>query len=700
MTGLDLESFLLLLKADLGAWAIAGLGSLLLAILVWVSWGSRQAIRRCLALSIAAHAVLLVGGSSVPAVMRALNPKEARDDGEEHIRRIRVSPVPEPDAEGPSADVRPFAPPDGEGRPSGPAPVDRLDEPIALASRRIDLSRPILDPEAAATALPEPAPPPPLEIPEATPAAPSLPPSAPPEEAPAPAAADAGPIAPAAPPGAIAEAGDATLDAPEVPAPEPPPEPESAKPDAGRLPLADAGRLRSGRPRPRPEASPAPAAPEEKPAPPPLAMATPRPAPAPRPEPALADLSSAPRGPITEVPRIYRSRLDVDRSARAQRSGASPASEQAVERALDWLARHQDADGRWDGGTARYEDGEVVPGDDDFTVHCPAGEACFGECAYWEADTGLSGLALLTFLGAGYTHQEGKYATTVKRGLSFLLRQQKPDGDLRGASKTVGMYCHAMATLALCEAYALSLDERLRPGAEKAIAFLGKARARDGLSWRYVPGAPAGDTSILGWVVMALKSAREIGVPIADQASLEKGAATWLDRVADGDARGLAKYQPWEGVTPTMTAEAWACRQFLGLGGPGPASSEAAAFLLDHESDKGKTNVYYWYYATLAMYQHGGRPWAEWNGRLRDRLVGLQRKSGHQAGSWDPDESVYGARGGRIYCTTLAALSLEVYYRYLRLYDAPSLPEGEGDDDLDVLPVPALEAPAVEPTRR
>ncbi len=65
---------------------------------------------------------------------------------------------------------------------------------------------------------------------------------------------------------------------------------------------------------------------------------------------------------------------------------------------------------------------------------------------------------------------------------------------------------------------------------------------------------------------------------------------------------------------------------------------------------------------------------------MRDRIVGLQRGSGHQAGSWDPDDSLYGSTGGRIYCTALAAMTLEVYYRYLRLYDDPSLPPLEAGD--------------------
>ncbi len=84
-----------------------------------------------------------------------------------------------------------------------------------------------------------------------------------------------------------------------------------------------------------------------------------------------------------------------------------------------------------------------MKGDDDFTVHCPPGETCFGECAYWEADTALTGLALLTYLGAGYTHVDGRYADNVGRGLDFLLSEQKGDGDLRGRSRVVGMYCHS-----------------------------------------------------------------------------------------------------------------------------------------------------------------------------------------------------------------------------------------------------------------
>jgi hypothetical protein len=301
----------------------------------------------------------------------------------------------------------------------------------------------------------------------------------------------------------------------------------------------------------------------------------------------------------------------------------------------------------------------------------------------------MTGLALLSYLGAGYTHNQGdgRYSAVVARGLNFLLASQKADGDLRGESRNVGMYCHAMASLALCEAYALSRDERLRGPAERAVNFLLKSRAKDGLSWRYQPGADEGDTSLLGWAILVFKSAKEVGIPVPETARV--GALGWLNLVAEGPDRGLAVYRPKEGpygeghgnppyvpgrnMTPTMTAEAWVCRQFLGVGGPGAASDEAARYLLQDRPERDDFNLYYWYYGTLAMFQRGGPDWALWNARVRDPLIALQKTSGHESGSWNPRDSRgrYDLRGGRIYCTALAAMTLEVYYRYQRTGDAP-----------------------------
>ncbi|HZW34277.1 MAG TPA: hypothetical protein VFF52_26375 [Isosphaeraceae bacterium] len=714
MTGLDLESFLLVLRADRSAWLVLGLGTLGVALLVWLCWGSRRALRKCLVLSLAAHLGLVLYGSTVPAVRLAvLGAAAAAAADRPHIRQIRVAPQVE------SGQVT-AAPREDGSRIGSPAPrLDRAAAPLRLGESVLRVARPEIatppgfgaDPQPAApvpvgTATPQVSrsqvDPPPMgpraEPRLATAGAPPAPPSPlPPNLAEVDRAATAAPspgaaalAASRAGPGsieAVLRSTDRSLrkDARLRPAPaggeEPPrqsaleagsmrPAPDSGTPPGVRAGGRDPGRAGAG-----------------SAAPPigsgglvPLERATPRSHSSPTGGSDLAALVERPGGrTLAEVPRVYQPRLVPDRSHRAQRDGASSASERAVERALDWLARHQDPeDGRWDAGIARYDDGTPAQGDDDFTVHCPPGETCFGACAYWEADTAMTGLALLTYLGAGYTHIQGEYAATVGKGFDFLLAQQQASGDLRGRSRVVGMYCHAMATLAVCEGYALTGDPRLRDAATRAVAFLVAARARDGQAWRYAPGAPVGDTSILGWVVMGLKSAKEAGIPIPDEASVRRGTLAWLDRVATGRSQGLARYQPQEPVTPTMTAEAWVCRQFLGVGGPGPASSEAAESLLRNESDRGAANFYYWYYATLALYQHGGAPWSGWNARIRDRIVSLQHPSGHQSGSWDPDDSLYGTKGGRIYCTSLAAMTLEVYYRYLRLYDEPRIPLDAG----------------------
>ena len=391
-------------------------------------------------------------------------------------------------------------------------------------------------------------------------------------------------------------------------------------------------------------------------------------------------IPAPPNRPVIDVPEVYRERIDPDRSARAKLQGATQASERSVELALDWLARHQDADGRWNAGTRQVRgDDDRIASDASFTQHCPPGEICVGECFYAEADTAMTGLALLAYLGAGYTHvpADAKHAATVRKGLQFLLKTQKSDGDLRGESRAVGLYCHAMAALALCEAYALTGDQRLRDPAARAVEFLAKSRADDGLSWRYKPGDPSGDTSLLGWAILVFKTADE--VDLIDPAAMRAGALGWLNLVKAGKEGGLAVYRPNEGphggadkyvpgrnMTPTMTAEAWVCRQFLGVGGPSAASDEAAEYLMRNRPERSKLNLYYWYYGTLAIHRRGGADWDEWNRQVRDALVALQALSGHQAGSWNPTDSRsnYDVLGGRIYCTALAAMTLEVYYRY------------------------------------
>ncbi len=118
-----------------------------------------------------------------------------------------------------------------------------------------------------------------------------------------------------------------------------------------------------------------------------------------------------------------------------------------------------------------------------------------------------------------------------------------------------------------------------------------------------------------------------------------------------------------------MTAEAMVCRHFLGLPADEPdAAREAGNFLLEELPGQGRANLYYWYYATMAMHQLQGDYWQTWNRALRKALVETQRIDGTYAGSWDTND-VWAGYGGRIYTTAMGALCLEVYYRFLPLYD-------------------------------
>ncbi len=368
-----------------------------------------------------------------------------------------------------------------------------------------------------------------------------------------------------------------------------------------------------------------------------------------------------PRRPGTdrELPTIYKLRMAPDRSRQAQQRGATTSSEAAVKAAMKWLADSQSPDGRWDARGHGAGNEPMVSGRN-------------RQNAGLRADTGMTGLALLVFLASGHTHQEGLYQTNVRHAVEYLLRIQARDGNLGGQASTyAAMYCHAMAALALSEGYAMSGDHRLAEPVRRAVAFTIAAEDPSGGGWRYIPGNP-GDTSQLGWQVMVLKSAELAGIPIPRQTRLR--AIRFLDSVSSGRYRGLAAYRPNQQATRPMTAEALVCRQFLGMGPDHPLGKEAGDFLLGELPGEGKkANLYYWYYATLGMYQLQGDHWRRWNNAMQTTLVESQHKTGPLAGSWDPD-TVWGSYGGRIYSTTLAALCLEVYYRFLPLYvEASSL---------------------------
>ncbi len=351
----------------------------------------------------------------------------------------------------------------------------------------------------------------------------------------------------------------------------------------------------------------------------------------------------------------YQARTSGQRMATVLKHGGSEESEKAVENSLKWMASIQEAEGHW--SSSRHGGGadKIDPQGQD-----RAGGGKF-------ADTGVTGLVVLSFLGAGYTHERGPYTSEVRKALNWLIARQSANGSLYGnATRFDQNYCHAIATFALAEAYAMQKNPadfpELKNAVRKAVQMISTLQNADG-GWRYGKGGESSesDMSMFGWQLMALKSAVNAGIPVPEETRL--GMTRFLESRRRGKQGGLAGYRIADKPTPAMTAEALFCRQMFAIGTNTAASKEAAAYLRDNLPKVTKYDEYYWYYGTLAMHHLQDESWKEWNGALRDMLISQQHQEGPLAGSWDPNGKWAGI-GGRLYSTALSTMCLEVYYRY------------------------------------
>lgn len=341
----------------------------------------------------------------------------------------------------------------------------------------------------------------------------------------------------------------------------------------------------------------------------------------------------------------------------------------AVAAGLKWLAEHQDESGAWDA--------------DDFAKHDPQGDRCSGPGSSAH-DTGVTGLALLAFLGDGHTMTRGHYRDTVVRGIRRLIADQ--DRETGALAMEVGqgyMYDHAIATLALAEALYATPSTTLKARAQSAVNYITRARNPYRV-WRY-SHRPDGlnDTSVTGWMIFALKAAEEAGLKVDREAYA--AAIEWFDEVTD-PTTGRAGYTEPGSLSsrvpglnddfPTDKAEALTavtllCRYFLGQTPEDTPIMEKHAELLaqslpEWNPEAKVSDMYYWYYGSYALYQVGGSRWNKWNKALKAAVIDSQRKDGSHMGSWDPI-GPWGHSGGRVYSTATMVLTMEVYYRYSRL---------------------------------
>jgi hypothetical protein len=359
-------------------------------------------------------------------------------------------------------------------------------------------------------------------------------------------------------------------------------------------------------------------------------------------------LPSPPQSAVrVAIPERYRLRVAERRDEILRKNGGSAFTEAAVSAALAWLAANQDPTGAWRAAEFGAGQGGVIDGQ-----HRGA--------TGLHADTGLTGLALLAFLGAGDTHQSGTHSKVVQRGLEYLIAQQDEYGCLGGqADSYARMYCHGMATLSLIEALGMTADKRLEPFVQRAVNYTLASQHPTTGGWRYLPG-DQGDTSQFGWQVMVVRGAVDAGLKVPEVTQTRMWR--FLGLVSSGRFGGLASYRPGGAPTPAMTAEALVCRVFLDRVNDA-AEEEAAVMILDARPGTGPRNLYFWYYGTLALRLTDSPHWSCWNEALQRELLPTQRRGGPLAGSWDTN-TVWGKCGGRVYTTAMAALCLEAYYRY------------------------------------
>ena len=342
-------------------------------------------------------------------------------------------------------------------------------------------------------------------------------------------------------------------------------------------------------------------------------------------------------------------------------NGGTKESDTAVRDALDWIMRHQLPDGGWS------FDHRIGPG--------TRSTSNPGKLA--NARNGATAMALLPFLGYGIVptkemlkskdEKTREWARCVEAGIQFLIYVQPQKGEVKIANGMADytdsggrMYSHGLCAITLCEAYGMTHRKDIMPFAQMSLNFIVYAQDPVGGGWRY-RAREAGDTSVVGWQLMALKSGHMAYLKVPP--NTVRGCNHFLDSVQANSGANYGYTTPGSGQA--TTAVGLLCRMYLGWKKDHEALERGVAGM----GAKGPTNnMYYNYYATQVMHQVGGDEWNRWNSGMRPKLVNTQAKAGPDKGSWYIGGDHGASSGGRLYCTSMCAMVLEVYYRHMPIY--------------------------------
>jgi hypothetical protein len=331
----------------------------------------------------------------------------------------------------------------------------------------------------------------------------------------------------------------------------------------------------------------------------------------------LVALVAGPGRADTASPRLAKYRKPVD---------------EAVDRALAWLAKAQAKEGWYNG--------------------------------HYGKTNAVIGLVGMAFLSKGYTPGQGPYGEVLNRCVDYILGHQRKNGTLDGGYGGGGMYSHCISTLLLSEVSGMvdparqrKVDEALGRGL-KVILSAQQLKKRSDLQggWRYKPNSRDSDISVSGWALMALRSARLNGAPVPKSAIDDAVKFILRCRWKDG---GFG-YMPRHGSGVARTGAALLCLELTGHHGE-EVTRQAGDYLL-RPMKKGRfihdRHFYYAvYYCSQGMFQLGGDYWESFADGMYTHMLKRQQKDG----SW---------RGGRgtVYSTAMSVLAMTVSYRQLPIY--------------------------------
>lgn len=259
------------------------------------------------------------------------------------------------------------------------------------------------------------------------------------------------------------------------------------------------------------------------------------------------------------------------------------------------------------------------------------------------------GLALVSMLAHGDDPNFGPYASSIRKGLDFILKARNAQTGYIGKT----MYNHGFSTLALAEAYGTVQDVRLGPALVGAIKLIVQSQAKNPQgAWRYSPESQDADTTVSGAQMVALFAARNAGIAVPEEA-IQKGLKYFARCQTTDGGFGYTT-----SIGPNGTRTAIACLVYaLAKEKNNPVFEKGFKYLQKAPPEIGYQQ-YYLYYAAQAFFHASPAAWRDWNRKNLKTLAASQGPDGHWEGQF-----------GSSFSTSASLLSLALNYRFLPIYE-------------------------------